>query len=141
MDWLKTAIPALVCAALAGWLAWLASAPSIAITPDSVQYISAAQSLAHGSGVSTRVTEVAEDRGQALRDRPHPGQPADEARRHAIFLDRLVQPIGGVGIRVAIAEESPIMLGDAGALVRARASGGLRSAEKRVPCHHVPRES
>jgi len=60
----RTVIPALVCAALACWLARLASAPSIAITPDSVQYISAAQSLAHGSGVSTRVTEIAEDRGQ-----------------------------------------------------------------------------
>lgn len=64
MDWLKTLAPAFVCAVLAGWLAWLASAPSIAITPDSVQYISAAQSLAEGAGVSTRVTEVAENRGR-----------------------------------------------------------------------------
>lgn len=43
-------------AVLAAVSAWCASAPSIAVSPDSVQYISAAQSIAGGTGFASAVT-------------------------------------------------------------------------------------
>ncbi|MCA9728559.1 MAG: glycosyltransferase family 39 protein [Candidatus Eisenbacteria bacterium] len=70
METLKGLAIAACFAILSGWLAWLASAPSIAITPDSVQYISAAQSIAGGAGISTRVTEVGDGGHQPLSSWP-----------------------------------------------------------------------
>ena len=57
------------------------------------------------------------------------GQPADQPRRNAELLERLVQPFGGVLVAVAVAQECIITLARAlpGGRVRAVAVAAMRT--------------